>query len=45
MKRSKVAAGLGFEPRKADSESAVIPFHHPAIDRRIETHFIKSWIR
>src|ERR1041385_1905832 len=28
---SRLAAGLGFEPRKADSESAVIPFHHPAI--------------
>src|SRR5437879_5732814 len=26
----KLAAGLGLEPRKADSESAVIPFHHPA---------------
>src|SRR5258708_4547272 len=24
-----VAGGLGFEPRKTESESAVIPFHHP----------------
>ena len=23
--------GLGFEPRKEDSESSVIPFHHPGI--------------
>src|SRR3954462_4171680 len=26
-----VAGGLGFEPRKTESESAVIPFHHPPI--------------
>src|SRR4051812_35382903 len=25
----KLAGGLGFEPRKTESESAVIPFHHP----------------
>ena len=24
------AAGQGFEPRIPDSESGVIPFHHPA---------------
>ena len=24
-----MAGGLGFEPRKTESESAVIPFHHP----------------
>ena len=26
----KMAAGLGFEPRHADPESAVLPLHHPA---------------
>lgn len=25
------AAGLGLEPRITDPESAVIPFHHPAM--------------
>jgi len=26
----EMAAGLGLEPRQADSESAVLPLHHPA---------------
>ena len=25
-----MAAGLGFEPRQTDPESAVLPLHHPA---------------
>ena len=29
-----VAAGLGFEPRQADSESAVLPLHNPAFGMR-----------
>lgn len=28
--KPKMAAGLGFEPRQADPESAVLPLHHPA---------------
>ena len=27
--------GLGFEPRQTDSESAVLPLHHPPRDIRI----------
>jgi hypothetical protein len=27
-----MAGGLGFEPRKTESESVVIPFHHPPTD-------------
>lgn len=30
--KSQVVAGLGFEPRQTDSESAVLPLHHPAMD-------------
>jgi hypothetical protein len=26
-----VVASLGFEPRQADSESAVLPLHHEAV--------------
>ena len=26
-----MAGGLGFEPRQADPESAVLPLHHPPI--------------
>ena len=26
-----MAAGLGFEPRQTESESAVLPLHNPAI--------------
>ena len=26
-----LAAGLGFEPRQTESESAVLPLHNPAI--------------
>ena len=26
-----MAAGLGLEPRQTDSESVVLPLHHPAI--------------
>ena len=26
-----LVAGLGFEPRQADSESAVLPLHNPAV--------------
>ena len=25
-----MVAGLGFEPRQADPETAVLPLHHPA---------------
>ena len=25
------AGGLGFEPRQAESESAVLPLHHPPV--------------
>src|SRR3989344_4949646 len=28
--QSRMAAGLGFEPRLMDSESIVLPLHHPA---------------
>ena len=28
-----LAGGLGFEPRQADPESAVLPLHHPPIAR------------
>ena len=27
-----LVAGLGFEPRQADSESAVLPLHNPAVE-------------
>ncbi len=27
-----LAAGLGFEPRQTESESVVLPLHHPATD-------------
>jgi hypothetical protein len=27
----EVVASLGFEPRQADSESAVLPLHHEAV--------------
>ncbi len=30
-----MAAGLGFEPRQTDPESAVLPLHHPAKKRRL----------
>jgi hypothetical protein len=30
-----VAAGPGFEPGLSDSESLVLPLHHPARQRRI----------
>ena len=33
-KRKKMAAGLGFEPRYADPESAVLPLDDPAILRQ-----------
>jgi hypothetical protein len=29
------AAGPGFEPGLSDSESLVLPLHHPAMQRRI----------
>ena len=29
-----MAAGLGFEPRQTDSESVVLPLHHPAIQEK-----------
>ena len=28
--RSRSVAGLGLEPRQTDSESVVLPLHHPA---------------
>ena len=28
--KEQMAAGLGFEPRQTDPESAVLPLHHPA---------------
>ena len=28
----RLAAGLGFEPRQTESESVVLPLHHPATD-------------
>ena len=31
----KVAAGPGFEPGLSDSESLVLPLHHPAMQRGI----------
>src|SRR3989338_7998058 len=31
---SKLADGLGFEPRQADPESAVLPLHPPSIELR-----------
>lgn len=30
-----LAAGPGFEPGLSDSESLVLPLHHPAMQRRI----------
>ncbi len=30
MRRGLLAAGLGFEPKLTDPESAVLPLHHPA---------------
>lgn len=27
-----MVAGLGLEPRQTDSESVVLPLHHPAMD-------------
>jgi len=37
MIRSIMVAGLGFEPRQTDSESAVLPLHHPAFENRDDT--------
>ena len=31
IENQKLAARLGFEPRQADSESAVLPLHHEAV--------------
>jgi hypothetical protein len=33
--RTLLAAGPGFEPGLSDSESLVLPLHHPAMQRRI----------
>ena len=30
--RSRMAARLGLEPRQAESESAVLPLHHQAVE-------------
>ena len=32
--RSPLAARLGLEPRQAESESAVLPLHHQAVEKR-----------
>lgn len=39
-----MAAGLGLEPRQADSESAVLPLHHPAIEAIIHLHLMPKQV-
>ncbi len=34
IQKARKTGGLGFEPRQTDSESAVLPLHHPPKDRR-----------
>ena len=42
MKR--LAGELGFEPRLAESESAVLPLDDPPSDARLESGPIACWI-
>ncbi len=37
----RVVARLGFEPRQADSESAVLPLHHRAMKLFNKPDFLK----
>jgi hypothetical protein len=37
---TKLADGLGFEPRQADPESAVLPLHYPSV--RLKILYYKS---
>jgi hypothetical protein len=39
-----LAGGLGFEPRLAESESAVLPLDDPPSDVRLESGPIARWI-
>ena len=38
----KLVAGLGFEPRQAESESAVLPLHNPAGEKKWLIHHLSG---
>src|SRR5580693_2993699 len=40
----RLAGGLGFEPRLAESESAVLPLDDPPSDAQLESGPIARWI-
>src|SRR5437868_6523138 len=43
-KKFQVAGGLGFEPRLAESESAVLPLDDPPSDAPLESGPVARWM-
>ena len=39
-----MAAGLGFEPRQTESESAVLPLHNPALNKWCEQWDLNPYV-